>query len=155
MLPKWHILIAFFIFLVLFPFFSWYSLVISLSSVLIDTDHYIISCIKRKSLSLSKAYTYLKNLDKKQSNKNFKAKYCFFLMIFHTYEFLFLLFLLSYSHNLFLFILSGFLIHLAADLISIFATYPRRYFFLCLKSLSLMYHIYTRNKKSFGEFYSK
>lgn len=153
MLPKWHALFAVILFYILFPTLSWWALIVAASSVLIDADHYIIFCIKRKSTNLCKAYTDFKELDKKQDNKRFKGKYLFFLCVFHTYEFLFLLFLFSFYNNALLLVLTGFLFHVVTDICYITSTHSKRYLSAYFKAISLVYHLFTRNKKSFGEIY--
>lgn len=151
MLPKWHLFFGLVISLILFPFFSWQVLLFLAATVLIDFDHYLIYMIKRKDLGLKTSYAFFRDLDKKQKNQNFKGFYTFFLCIFHTYEFLLILFILSFIYNPLLLIFLGFIYHLAIDIVFVRIVYNKKYLFFYLKNFSLVYHLFTRNKKRFGE----
>ncbi len=96
-------------------------LLIFLSSVLIDTDHYLFYIYKKKDWNLKRAYDWnmikLKktlNLPKKQRKY---AQHYFF--IFHGFELLLLLYIFSiYISDLFFFILIGASFHLISDILT-------------------------------------
>ncbi len=96
-------------------------LIIFLSSVFIDVDHYFYYIYKRRNLSPIKAYRwYMRSVHKfrsipKERRKEIYIGFC----IFHGIEMLIILFLLGlYVSPIFNFILIGFLFHLSADLVS-------------------------------------
>ncbi len=150
MLPKWHLFFGL-IPLILVPFFSWQVFLFLFATVLIDLDHYFVHMIKGEGLDLKTSYAFFKELDKKQRNPNFKGFYTLFLCIFHTYEFLIILFILSFVYNPLLLIFLGFVYHLAIDIVSIRIVHNKKYLLFYLKNLSFMYHLFTRNKNTFGE----
>lgn len=111
MLPKSHIILGI-IFSLLLYFFMHVSiisaLVVLLSSVLIDIDHYLWYVFRKKDLSLANSYRWYKNLP-------FNHKPMFHFM--HSVEFLILTFLLSFIFPVFLFIFLGFIFHSIADIL--------------------------------------
>ena len=118
MMPSDHMLygfIAALIILFLFPEIGAYGLlIIFLSSVLIDADHYLYYVYKTRDFNLSNAvdfYLKMKN-EQKSSKKSAKEP----LMIFHTAEFWLLLFILSFFNEVFAYVLAGILIHVFLDI---------------------------------------
>ncbi|VVB78729.1 Uncharacterised protein [uncultured archaeon] len=110
MLPKTHIIFGAIFSLIAYYFLSLdylQSSLIFVSSFLIDFDHYMWYVNKKKDFSLKNSYYYLKKV---RLNKPV-------MMIFHTIEFLFLVLLLSFLWNGFLFILIGMLFHSVLDII--------------------------------------
>ncbi len=110
MLPKWHILFgAIFsaLFYLIFKISIFNSILIFLSSVFIDIDHYAWYVNKKKDFSLKNAYIFLKLFKKPKP----------IMMLFHTIEFLLIVFLLSFFWKGFLFILIGMLFHSLLDII--------------------------------------
>src|SRR3989344_8493611 len=96
--------------LILFPFYSYYSLLIFIFGFFIDFDHYFYDILRNKELNLINSY-------KKHMNKELIRKDQ--LHIFHTLEFIisFLLLTLS-SENIYLLLLSmGLTLHLILDFI--------------------------------------
>lgn len=113
MLPKWHILFGFFFSLILYLFFNislTNSVIVFLSSVLIDVDHYIFYVKRHKDLSLRNAYLWHKKLGEKHKP---------IVHILHTVEFLFVVFIIGLFSQFFLLILVGMLFHSIFDLIEI------------------------------------
>jgi hypothetical protein len=111
MLPKTHaILGAVFSIIICFIFhISFFNaFLIFFASVFIDFDHYIWYVHRKKSFSLKNAY----NLLKKESKKKHKPM----LHIFHTLEFMILVFILSFFWQGFLFIFIGMIFHSALDI---------------------------------------
>ena len=124
MLPKWHILISFLSALILVLFFSLpltAGIIIFLSSVLIDIDHYLIYIYQTKNLSLQKAFNWAISEGKKwcKLSKQEKRKYKMRIFLFHGIEFLVLLALLAKFHIFFFWVIIGFLIHMTADMIDL------------------------------------
>jgi len=122
MLPKWHILLgALFTILVanIFKIGPLNSLLIFLSSFLIDFDHYLYYVYKKRSFSLKKAYFFLKKRDKELSQLSMRKRSKVFLgyFIFHGLETIFLLLLLGFLISPFFFYISlGAFFHLATDI---------------------------------------
>jgi len=119
MLPSDHMLyggIISFIIYFIFPEIGFINLLILLfSTFLLDIDHYFQYVYSKREWSISKAMVHsmdVGNIAKK--NKKIKEP----LMIFHTAEFLILLFALSYLINFFFYIFLGQLIHLLIDIYS-------------------------------------
>ena len=111
MLPKAHIILGS-IFSIILYFLGLTPLqctVIFLSSFLIDFDHYAWYVIKKKDFSLRNAYYFLKGLEKEKP----------VMMIFHTFEFILLILILSLFYDFFLFILIGMLFHSLLDVIDL------------------------------------
>jgi len=129
MLPKTHIFLgaifSFFCF-ILFPKIGMLGfLIIFLSSVLIDVDHYLVYIFHCGDFSLKKAYVCLKT--RRPIKENWR-----FIMFLHGIEIFIILALVSLVSRIFLFILIGFLFHFSLDIISEFydKTIKERKFFL-------------------------
>jgi len=113
MLPKWHILFGAIFSLILSLLFSitvLQTILIFLSSVLIDFDHYLWTIKRKKYFSLKEVYLWNKNLP-----KNHKP----IMHIFHTIEFIIFIAILSYYIHIFLLILIGIIFHSIFDLIEL------------------------------------
>lgn len=121
MFPKWHIILGAIFAYILIQFFNFSltaGLVVFLASFLIDVDHYLIYVIKKKNLSLEKAYNYFADKRKKISKLKGKARQKAKqddVIIFHGIEFWAILIILSFFHPVFLWILLGIAIHMIAD----------------------------------------
>lgn len=143
MLPKHHIIINLIIALILLFFINpLYVLIIFLSSVLIDVDHYLYYIFEKKRFSLKSAYNWYLIERQKFHDLSLKErkKHRYFIFIFHGLESLIILFLLSLYVPIFFFIFIGFSIHLIED--SIIAA---KFKFLKRK-LFLSYAIYLHAK---------
>jgi len=115
MFPSKHIIYSFIFclfLLIILPYGNYlYLLIIFLSSVLIDIDHYLLYVYRNKNLSLIKSWRwhiYLHN--------NLKESKIPFLHIFHTFEFIFLVFVLSLFYKIFIWIFIGLIFHVILDL---------------------------------------
>lgn len=112
MLPQWHAFLGIifaFIIHTLFPgIHMFYIVLLFASSVLIDVDHYLYYAIKYKDISLKKAYNYF-------VNDFYINPFC---VVLHVIEFLFILAILSFVHNIFFFMFIGAVFHVIVDLIS-------------------------------------
>lgn len=104
---RYHFLSCIILSLILFPFYSYYSLLILIFGLFIDIDHYIYDIIKTKKLSLINSYKM--HMDKNRTAKDQ-------LHIFHTIEFMLLLLLISFYNNTYLsLIIIGFVLHIILD----------------------------------------
>ncbi len=94
-----------------------FVLIIFLSSILIDFDHYIYYIFEKKRFYIKSAFNWYileKNRFHKLSQEE-KKKHRYFIFVFHGLEILLILFLLSIHFKYFLFVFIGFSIHLAED----------------------------------------
>jgi len=115
MLPKTHIILGFVFSYILYWFTSitiFQAILIFLSAVLIDFDHYLWYALRKKDYSLKKAYFWHK---KNLHSKNHKP----IMHIFHTVEFHIFTALLIFTWQGFLFIFIGMLFHSILDLIDL------------------------------------
>lgn len=127
MLPKHHIILGVIFSLILVFVFNisvTSALVVFLASVFIDIDHYLFYVQKKHNLNLKKAYSFYLHLP-----LNHKP----IMHIFHTVEFMLLIFLLSYFNPVFLFVLIGMVFHSITDMIEFIVnknTYCREFFLI-------------------------
>jgi len=138
MLPRWHIVLGLiftlFIWIIIPDINKFYLSLVFLSSVFIDFDHYLVSLLKTKKLSLFHAFNYHKEKHqkyKKDKQKGLRKKGDFH--VFHTIEFHILIAILSYFLTPFLFIFIGMVFHSLTDLIYLLHTdlfYLREYFLI-------------------------
>jgi hypothetical protein len=113
MLPKWHILfgaIFSLILLLLFSITPFQTILIFLSSVLIDFDHYMFGGVRNKTLNLKNIYFWHKSLSKKHKPM---------MHILHSIEFILFIAILGCYFNFFLFILIGIVFHSILDIIDL------------------------------------
>jgi hypothetical protein len=128
MLPKWHVLIGFLFSYILVYFFNiaiFSGLIIFISSFLIiDLDHFLLYIIKRKNLNFF--YFYLSSIKKNNSfralPKKEKNKYMRSIFIFHGVECWIIVFLLSLKFKFFIWVLTGFAVHIIFDWIELLYT---------------------------------
>lgn len=143
MMPKQHIIINLIISLILFLFIEpVYSMIIFLSSVLIDADHYLYYVIEKKKFSLKKAYNWhLIRLKKyRQLSDKEKDRHKNFLFVFHGIEPLVIVYLLSLYFPVLFYVFLGFAMHLTEDL---FVAHKDR---ITKMKLFLIYQIYRHFK---------
>jgi len=126
MLPSSHVFFGAIIsslILFFFPQVGWLGfLIIFLSSVLIDFDHYLYYVIKKKDFNLRNAYVWFieelkirKSLSLEEREKMENG-----IIIFHGIECWLLLVLLIFVSRLFIFVLIGILIHMIFDFIDLY-----------------------------------
>jgi len=124
MLPKHHVIYGIIIALLLgflVPTIGVIGvLIIILSSVFIDVDHYIYYIFRKKDISLKKAFHWCHAIGIKYKAMSPKKRKKTFIPIFflHGIESIIVLFLLTRISELFLFVLIGFIIHLFLDFIN-------------------------------------
>jgi len=145
MYPKDHFIIGILFCVILFfiiPQISFLGLIlIFLSSILIDFDHYIWFIFNFKNFNLKKAYLYAKNNKSKKNRKK--------LMIFHTIEFLILILILSYFFKFLIYVFIGLAFHILIDTIDL--VFKIRKNKKSLRYLSSIYYfINLRKSKNFN-----
>lgn len=118
MLVHKHVIINLIISLILLFFIQpIYVLIIFLSSVLIDVDHYFYYIFKRKRFSLKSAYNWnlIEGRKFKELSLKERKKHQYFIFILHSIELLLILLILSRFSIFFFLIFIGFSIHLLED----------------------------------------
>ncbi len=136
MLPKHHIILGAIFSALLYWLFSltiFQTLLVFLSSILIDFDHYLWYVARKKDWDLKNSYNYLEKL-----SKNLKKP---IMMVFHTIEFLILVFILSFFWRGFYFALIGMIFHSILDLL-----YFGHKNMLYVREFSLIRHLVLREK---------
>ncbi|MEM3405611.1 MAG: hypothetical protein QW117_01415 [Candidatus Pacearchaeota archaeon] len=117
MFPSKHILYSFIlclVFYIILPYGEIFPyIIIFLSSVLIDIDHYFIYVYRKKDFSLLNSWRWHMMLNKNEKERNKEIP---FLHIFHTFEFILLTFILSFFFKIFLWIFFGLIFHSFLDL---------------------------------------
>ena len=114
MLPKTHFLLGAIFSILIWPFIGANSLIVLVSSVLIDFDHYLMHVINHRDFSLKNAYNYLKEYPKEINIKNKEKLLC----IFHTFEFFIFLWVLALFSKYAFFMLLGSSFHLFLDILA-------------------------------------
>ena len=123
MMPKWHVLLGgmFSLFLIALFNFTWINgLIIFLSSVMIDLDHYFLYVLRKRKLSPKRFWR--ESLKKIKIWKGFSKeekklhKEAHFLL--HGLEMLLVLLVLSFFWKVFFFIFLGFSFHILLDLLN-------------------------------------
>jgi len=109
------------------------SLVIFLSSVLIDFDHYLFFVWRKRDISLRNAYKYYIEAPKGKEGKPG-------MMIFHTAEFFIFVLFLSFANTLFLFVLMGMVIHIIIDIFGMILDEDQRIFSFTLYMIRSLVH---------------
>lgn len=137
MLPQSHILLGALasLALMLAGIPAWGALIIFLASFLIDIDHYLLYISKERDFNLVRAYKWFR-----KQETNHKPM----LVVFHTVEFIFLIFIIALFSKTFLFILLGMLIHSLLDVIEM--TYHRK--FHC-REYFLTRYLLSKDKKKY------
>ena len=139
MYPKEHVLFtALFciILFLLFPIQLFDLLIIFLVAIFIDVDHYIGYSFSQKSLNLKKAYLHCKSYGIKYRSLPLKErkKINYRKGIFHGFEWLILIFILSMYYEVFIFIFIGLAFHFFLD--ALYMIYKEDYNFGCLSFYS-------------------
>jgi hypothetical protein len=122
MLPRMHILLGFLFsifFWILFPHvYFWCILLIFAASFLIDIDHYLQYVFETKNFSLKNAFKYHIMLGKigfAEKKRGIRKKGPFH--VFHTFEFLLVVYLLSFAWMPLLYVFVGMIFHSFLDII--------------------------------------
>jgi len=115
MLPKAHALFGVVFSLILYFIFNiglTNSLIVFLSSILIDVDHYLHYLISKRDSNLKNAFYW---------NKKLPLRHKPIMHILHSVEFLVILAIFSFFFPILTFILLGFIFHSILDLIDMAA----------------------------------
>ncbi|MFC1732509.1 hypothetical protein ACFL6I_19570 [candidate division KSB1 bacterium] len=105
-----HFIVSLFISIALFPLFSYASFLVLIGGFFIDSDHYLYYIIKKKDISLKRAYNFCAGPKKRYSD---------IFCIFHHIEFLILMIVLSYFSRYIMIITIGIAVHFLMDLANI------------------------------------
>lgn len=105
MLIYQHFLLSLIPSIILFYYYGWGVWIFIAVNVLIDVDHYPVYVWKFKTISFKKAYIYFKNIKKPDD-----------IAIFHTFEFLILILILSFFYKIFFLVFLALLFHLILDI---------------------------------------
>ncbi|MBU2633662.1 MAG: hypothetical protein KJ674_00295 [Nanoarchaeota archaeon] len=110
--PSKHLIASIPLIIIFFPIYKYFTLLILISSYLIDFDHYLWYILKFKDLNLKRAIkTCVKQIGKNNNN----------IHIFHTMEFALIIATTSLIFYPYSFpLLIGFTIHLLLDFIHLF-----------------------------------
>lgn len=123
MFPRYHILVGFLVSLSLYilGFSLSGSLIVFLSSFLIDLDHYLYYVVKTKSYNPFSSLKWFKKIDdnSKKIPKNERKNFYSGVYFLHGIEALVILIVLSLFYKPFFFIFLGFVVHQILDLIEI------------------------------------
>jgi len=136
MLPRWHALLG-----AIFSIFIYYYfkitliefLLIFLAAVFIDADHYLWYVVRKKDWNLKNAYKWFRALPRRHKS---------ILVVFHTAEFILLIFLVSIYFPIFLFIFTGLIFHSLLDVIDM--VYHKD---LVYREFSLVRYFILKNKR--------
>lgn len=102
-----HIILGFLFSLMLFPLVGYFSLIIFLSSFLIDVDHYFYYVIKKKDFNLINSINYYLEKHREEA-----------ILFFHSVEFFALIISLSFVNHIFIYISLGIGFHFILDIYS-------------------------------------
>jgi hypothetical protein len=103
---------------------------------LIDFDHVLFYWIKFKSFNLKRAYNHCRNIPLKRDVNEYKK----WIVVFHSFEFMLLIAILSFYHKIFLILLISIVVHVVMDIIYV---YPK---FKSIEPLSLVWYIKNAKK---------
>lgn len=124
MLPKTHIILGLIfsaLVYIIFHITFFQAFLIFFASVFIDFDHYVWYVYKKKDFNLKNALKWFKRKRDIYYNtphhklRNIKKS----ILVFHGVEFIFILSILSYFNNLFIYLIIGTLYHLVFDYIEL------------------------------------
>jgi len=122
MFPAGHVIFGIIFSAVLYLGFSFSFfgiIIVFLSSVFIDLDHYICYIVWKKDFSLKNSYEWFAEEGKRYDNlsKEKKKEYTLGIFPLHSIEVLLAIFLLSFLNNFFIYIFLGFAFHIICDFI--------------------------------------
>ena len=129
--PLFHIILSTIIAAILYPFYGIWVLAAYISGVLVDVDHLIEYFKTEKALSFKKLKHYYKTTD---FDNIFQP--------FHSVEFLIILIILSFYHEVFIVLAVSYSFHYAVDFI-----FQINNDFLHHRNFSFFYWIYQKSVK--------
>ena len=116
MKPTVHILVSLILALIFFPAFKFKVLFILIGGVLIDIDHYLWYIFRYKSLDFFKAYQYFVE---RSNTKRIMENYGI-ILVFHTWEFIVAVIIMSFYFDIALLFTMGILVHFVIDMIFVY-----------------------------------
>lgn len=122
MMPKWHVLYSFVLAYLLVYFFHISLLsgsLVFLSAVFIDLDHYLRFLFKEKKVHPRKFWNWSVKRKKEWEKIEDKNLYKYPIFVFHGFESLLILIILSFFNIFFFWIFIGFAFHLFLDLLNL------------------------------------
>ncbi|MAG38777.1 hypothetical protein CMO90_01695 [Candidatus Woesearchaeota archaeon] len=132
-----HFTVSALITVVLWPFFGPISMLVLIGGVLIDVDHYFWNIIRNKNYSLKKTYQFCKRIERIKDTERYKEA----VMIFHTFDALIIMILISLLFKEFYFILLGVVVHLFMDFMQVYVRWGSPYFLAIFKKSSTIFLI--------------
>lgn len=111
MMPLEHLIASLIVSLLAYPIFEMFSFLIILTGVFVDVDHYLLYVYKFRSLDLKKAFDF--HISLKEVKKG--EKQITYIYVFHSFEFMLLLLLLSFYSIIFVMLFLGVILHVIMD----------------------------------------
>ena len=108
MLVSRHFIVTLILAIVLFPVYKWLSLLVFISGLLIDADHFLWYAARFKHFSLKGAYYY--SLNKRREHREEDV-----LHILHVIEIWILIFILGFFNEIFFILALGLAVHQFMD----------------------------------------
>jgi len=148
MLPKYHLIFGILFIIILHFLFLNLSLIslliIFISNILIDIDHFVYYTIKKKKFNFFEAYKWYSESSKifDSLSKKQKSNFYFGFYALHGIELLIILFVLGLSNKLLLMIFLGFSFHFIIDFL--YSIKKQQTF----QKFSWIYNFTQRKKKS-------
>ena len=134
---KQHVVQASFFSLLFVPYLGVETLVVFLSMILIDLDHYLDYVVVCRRFSLRNMFRFHNWLWEKRTS-------VYAISLFHTLEVFLSLFLLGFLHHYFWLVLYGFLIHYLFDLYFLYKNGC-----LCVRAFSIVEYFLKKGDKGY------
>lgn len=150
MLPKWHLLYSFvlaYILVFIFHISLFSATIFLVAAVFIDLDHYFLFVLNHKKIHPKDFWVWSMEKTKEWKKVEDKNLYKYPIFIFHGFEALLILAVLSFVYTFFFWIFLGFAFHIFLDLLHLIYREEE------LHKLSQIYTL-KRNKNK-KEFYYK
>ncbi|MBU1201363.1 MAG: hypothetical protein KJ583_04845 [Nanoarchaeota archaeon] len=130
-----HTIISAVIAMILWPFFGFWSLLVLVGGVLVDSDHLFWYVVTHRKFSIRKAYVYCMNIE---LEKNI-PEYLSVVVIFHSYETVIALVLLATIIPQTIPLALGLVVHLLLDFVHIYSLYKKSYFLTLFKKSAVIF----------------
>jgi len=137
-----HTIVSIIIELLLWPFFGVWAILVFVGGVLIDVDHVIWYFSKTGKFNLKKNYDHCQDIARRKDVKSYKSA----TMIFHTFDVLLLVVLLTLIYPNLAPLLIGLVAHLLMDHFYVSANWGKPHFIHLFKKSSLIF-LYKSVKK--------
>ncbi|NQU98923.1 hypothetical protein HQ533_05645 [Candidatus Woesearchaeota archaeon] len=130
-----HTVISAIIAAVLWPFFGPLSLLVFVGGVLSDADHVLWYLVKYKTFNLKKSYDYCKDISVNKRIEIYKKA----VLIFHSFDALIGLLILSIIYNPLYIVLLGLVVHLFLDFIAPIIFWKGNYFACVFRKSAIVF----------------